>query len=87
MSQFLHVVRAHGLEGFLLGNIPCPSQFLVSTIVNGNGKTETVQVPNPKFVIRCKTASEIWSTLEQLFNINSKTRILQLRFLFQSTRK
>ena len=27
-------------------------------------------------VIRCRTAAEIWSTLEKLFNINSKARIL-----------
>ena len=38
-------------------------------------------------VIRCRNVSEIWNTLEHLFNINSKARTLQLRFLLQSTKK
>ena len=49
-SQVLPTIRAHGLEGFLLGNIPCPDQFLDSTIVNGNGETETIQITNQEFV-------------------------------------
>lgn len=97
----LPVVRAHGLEGFLFDNIPCPVQFYDSTTVNGNGETQVVQVTNPEFVlwtqhdqfliswllssmaesmlghvIRCKTAVEIWNTLEQLFNTSSKARSL-----------
>ena len=38
-------------------------------------------------MICCRTTSEICSTLEQFYNINSKARILQLRFLLQSTKK
>ena len=36
-SQVLPVVRAHGLEGFLLGNISCPAQFMNSTTVSVTG--------------------------------------------------
>ena len=38
-------------------------------------------------VIRCRTTSEIWNTLDQMFHINSKARISQLRFMLQSTKK
>ena len=108
----LPTVRAHGLEGFLFGNIPCPAQFCDSTSINNNGETQVTQGMNPEFtlwtrhdqflmswllslmtesmlghVIRCRIAADIWRTLEQLFNTNSKARLLQLRFLLQITKK
>ena len=38
-------------------------------------------------IIHCKTASEIWKTLEQLFSTKSKARILNFRLMLQSTKK
>ena len=38
-SQILPVVRAHDLEGFLLGNRPCLAQFI--TLQSGKGNSSS----------------------------------------------
>lgn len=38
-------------------------------------------------VSRCVRSSEVWSSLEVSFRTNSKARVLQLRFLLQTTKK
>lgn len=39
------------------------------------------------YVNRCSTAAELWSVFAQLFQSHSKARAMQLRFLFQTTKK
>ena len=46
-TQVLSTARAHGLEGFPLGTLTCPSQS--QSLVNKNG--ETSQVPNPEYYL------------------------------------
>ena len=37
-------------------------------------------------VIHCKTSAEVWTVLDQLFFSKSRARVLQLRFLLQTTK-
>ena len=98
-SQVLPTVKAYDLEGFLIGTKSSSSlspedpvnsefiqwnrldQFLLSWLLS------SISYSMLGHIIHCKTASEIWKTLEQIFSTKSKARILNLRFMLQSTKK
>ena len=98
-SQVLPTVRAYELQVFLLVTkaLPCSTlddsvnpnfvqwncldQFVVSWLLSSTSESMIAHV------LHCNMASTIWITLEQLFSIKSKARILHLRFLLQSTKK
>ena len=98
-SQVLPIVRPYDLEGFLLGTKTQPSESLDDYANPDFGHWHrldqfllgwlllTVTESMLGHVLHCHTSYAVWKTLEQLFSTKSKARILNLRFLLQSTKK
>ena len=100
-SQILPTVRAYDLENYLLGTITPPIKFMNDQSTVNPAYSQWLRLDQLLLgwllssisesmlghVVNCNSSSEIWTTLGQLFSTKSKARLLQLRFLLQTTKK
>ena len=88
-SQILPSVRAHDLEGFLLGTRIKPDENIIDSanpqvVLQNLDHVSWIRLDH---VVHCKSSAEVWTVLEQLFSTKSKAIVLRLRLLLQTTKK
>uniref|UniRef100_A0A803NUX0 CCHC-type domain-containing protein n=1 Tax=Cannabis sativa TaxID=3483 RepID=A0A803NUX0_CANSA len=99
-SLVLTAVRAYNLDGYILGTLHQPPQFLEGNISNPeylqwlrfdpflmHWLMKPVSEPMLGHIINCQSSHEIWSTFAQVFASRSRARIMQVRGLLQATKK
>lgn len=96
----LPAARAYNLDGYILGTIPPPPPLLANNEVNPeclhwirfdqfilHWLLNSVTSSMLGHILRCRSSTEIWSTLANFFTTKSKARILQITGVLQSTKK